>query len=175
MQGTRIRNQSQSARTQGGFGDEPFRSSGRMCSVPDCGRAHKALGYCPAHYRRFLDTGDPQADRPVREVAGDGYLHHGYWVIPVPKALRWFVGGATRIGEHRLVMARHLGRALRRDEVVHHRNGNRTDYRIENLELWLTAHPKGQRVEDVVTFSIQMLARFAPEIGARATRRTAAS
>ena len=155
--------------------EKPLRPPGRLCSVDRCPRPHKAQGYCAAHYKRYLATGDPQVDRPIREVAGDGYLHHGYWVIPVPKALRWMVGGATRIGEHRLVMAQHLGRALRADEVVHHRNGVRSDNRIENLELWLTAHPKGQRVEDVVAFSIEMLARYAPEIGSWAMARTGAS
>ena len=40
-----------------------------------------------------------------------------------------------RIYEHRLVMQQHLGRKLRRDEHIHHINGNRQDNRIENLRI----------------------------------------
>jgi len=159
----------------GAVSEEPLRKPGRLCSVDDCPRLHKAKGYCAAHYKRVIATGDPQSDRPIREVAGEGFIHHGYWIVGVPKELRQLIGGAAKVGEHRLVMALHLGRPLLPDEVVHHRNGNRTDNRIENLELWSTAHPKGQRVEDVVAFGIEMLARYAPEIGSWAMRKTTAS
>ena len=95
----------------------------------------------------------------------DHGLHHGYRHISVPKKLRHLSGGKTKIAEHRFVMAQHLGASPDLRRVVHHINGKRTDNRLENLELWSTSHPSRQRVEDLLAYSLTILAQYGEEYG----------
>jgi len=59
--------------------------------------------------------------RGGRNIATSGYVR-----ILIP-------GTGSYQFEHRLVMEKKLGRKLKRNEVIHHKNGNRQDNRIENL------------------------------------------
>lgn len=135
----------------------------KLCTVESCEEKHCAQGYCRKHWERYKKYGDPL--KTLRTPPGEGKPYKnkgGYVLIPGmqdhPNA---YANGA--IFEHTLVMSNTLGRPLLPGENVHHKNGVRDDNRPENLELWVTFQPPGQRPEDLVEWAEEILKRYKKE------------
>ena len=89
-------------------------------------------------------------------------LNCGYVMLSFPEHPRADRGGYVL--EHILVMEKEIGRSLRKSENVHHKNGIRSDNRPENLELWSTNQPCGQRVDDKTVWAIEWLLEYSPDL-----------
>lgn len=117
----------------------------------------RSEGWTKSELQTEFRTGPTRIERALRELGLSGRVKRrdgkariktiGGYAYVLPDADDP-VGGMTHAGngyilEHRLVMARSLGRPLRRDETVHHINGDRLDNRLENLQLRNGNHGSG--------------------------------
>lgn len=124
----------------------------KRCSVEGCDDYAHSKGMCRMHYMRLVNDGDPGEASPRKRADGEGCItDKGYKKITVNGKYQF---------EHRYIMEMYLGRPLKEHETVHHKNGVRSDNRIENLELWSMLQPSGQRVEDKIEWAKEILDQY---------------
>ena len=142
--------------------DAPVRGSYQECAHPPCDQQAKNGGYCDMHYQRNRKGFDMDAPtrNSKRSIGSRRLDDNGYISIKIASGS----GAKNWRSEHRHVMEQHLGRKLHRHEHVHHINGIRSDNRLENLELWSSSHPSGQRIEDKTAWAIEWLRVYQPEL-----------
>ena len=124
---------------------------GGVCRADGCGAPQRTRHLCLNHYQMMLRNGEPVPVRQPGYRSKPWKTRQGYVMVSVD---------GISIPEHRHVMELHLGRRLFPGENVHHINGVRDDNRIENLELWVTAQPTGQRVTDLRAWALEILRRY---------------
>jgi len=92
--------------------------------------------------RKKKNIGMPFGEKSPNWKGGKAKTSGGYIQVTFKQEDNFFKpmcrhskGNCYNVLEHRLVMAKHLGRCLLPSEQVHHINGIRDDNRIENLHL----------------------------------------
>lgn len=134
----------------------------RVLCECECGKAHE-VGL--AHLRSgkvkscgclFLEYARNQPSKEKSRLwKGGRRTDKGYVYVYDPSHPKSKSNGY--ILEHRVIMENIIGRPLLPEENVHHIDGDKTNNNPNNLELWSTSQPSGQRVADKLDWARKII------------------
>jgi hypothetical protein len=135
-------------------------ASSGACAVDGCSNEAMARHLCAKHYSSLRKFGDPLGAKPQDGRSKVWHIRKGGYVVKFDRSNPYTHPISGIVFQHRQVMGEMIGRPLRENESVHHKNGDRSDNRRSNLELWSRGQPAGQRVEDQVKWAREILKEY---------------
>lgn len=136
------------------FTEDEYALLQRMCAA---GESQQAIAKMLKTQQTTVSNLIKQRGLTPRFKQGGKGAEHGSWKggrvrnregyirirLPAEDPLACMLDKSGYVLEHRLVVARRLGRPLETSETIHHINGDKTDNRDDNLELRTGGHGAG--------------------------------
>lgn len=98
----------------------------QKCKIGYCQRPMFVRGWCKGHYLKWWKYGNPLVNNNKLDNGSGTITKKGYRLITI---------NGKRVYEHRYLLENKIGRKLSKEEHTHHKDHNKLNNLLENLEV----------------------------------------